>query len=43
MAANGRRASPARPIAYQTWFEEAAGALEAYSSFWSDVEVTGMY
>lgn len=43
MAANGRRASPANPVAYQTWFEEAAGALEAYSSFWSDIEVTGLY
>ncbi len=43
MAANGRRASPSRPVAYQTWFEEAAGALEAYSSFWSDIEVTGLY
>ncbi|MDA8408812.1 MAG: IPT/TIG domain-containing protein [Treponema sp.] len=43
MAANGRRASPAQPVAYQTWFEEAAGALEAYSSFWSDIEVTGLY
>ncbi|HUX37586.1 MAG TPA: transglutaminase domain-containing protein [Rectinemataceae bacterium] len=43
MAANGRRASPSRPVAYQNWFEEAAGALEAYSSFWSDIEVTGLY
>jgi transglutaminase-like putative cysteine protease len=43
MAANGRRATPARPLAYQSYYEEAAGALEAYSSFWSEVEVTGLY
>ncbi|MEI6875628.1 MAG: transglutaminase domain-containing protein, partial [Spirochaetota bacterium] len=43
MAANGRRSAPSRPLAYQSYYEEAAGALEAYSSFWSEVEVTGLY
>ncbi len=43
MTPSGRRASPARPVAFQSFYEEAIGALEAYSSFWSEVEVTGLY
>jgi transglutaminase-like putative cysteine protease len=43
MAANGRRSTPVQPLGYQAFYEEAAGALEAYSSFWSEVEVTGLY
>jgi len=43
LAANGRRSSPSKPLTYQAFFEEAAGALAAYSSFWSEVEVTGLY
>lgn len=43
MAPSGRRASPSRPMAYQSFYEEASGALEAYSSFWGEIEVTGLY
>ncbi len=43
LAANGRRAMASYPIAYQDCYEESAGAIEAYTSFWSEVEVTGMY
>ena len=43
MAPSGRRSSPARPLAFQSFYEESSGSLDAYSSFWSDVEVTGLY
>lgn len=43
MAPKGRRASPSRPLGYQSFYEEATGSLEAYTSFWSEVEVTGLY
>lgn len=43
MAQNGRRVSKDRRWSLQSFYEEAAGGLESYSSFWGDVEVTGMY
>ena len=43
MSQAGRRASPAKPFALQSFFEEATGSLDAYSSFWSEVEVSGLY
>ncbi len=43
MAQNGRHASPQRPMALQSFYEEASGELEAYSSFWSEVEISGLY
>lgn len=43
MAPRGRHASPNRPYALQSFYEEASGALDAYSSFWSEVEVSGLY
>lgn len=43
MSPSGRRASPQRPVALQNFYEEATGALDAYSSFWSEVEVSGLY
>jgi hypothetical protein len=32
-----------RRYSMQTIYEEASGALSSYTSFWSDVEVTGIY
>jgi transglutaminase-like putative cysteine protease len=43
MAPGGRRAAKDRRWSFQSFYEEASGGLEAYSSFWGDVEVTGMY
>jgi hypothetical protein len=43
MAPNGKRVGKERRWSFQSFYEEAAGALEAYSSFWGDVEVTGVY
>jgi len=43
MAATGRHASPQKPVALQSFYEEASGDLEAYSSFWSEVEISGLY
>jgi hypothetical protein len=40
---DGRTVSANRKYSFQSIFEEAAGALSAYTSFWSDVEVTGVY
>jgi transglutaminase-like putative cysteine protease len=40
---DGRTVSAARRYSFQNIFEEAGGALEAYTSFWSDVEITGVY
>jgi transglutaminase-like putative cysteine protease len=42
-AASGRPAARDRAFALQSIWEEAAGGLEAYSSLWSDVAVTGVY
>jgi transglutaminase-like putative cysteine protease len=43
MTQSGRYASPAKPVALQSFYEEASGALDSYSSFWSEVEFSGMY
>lgn len=43
MTPGGRTAVKERQFALQDLYEEASGKLEAYSSFWSDLEVTGMY
>ena len=43
MSPAGRRASPQRPLALQNFYEESTGDLEAYSSFWSEVEISGLY
>jgi transglutaminase-like putative cysteine protease len=43
MAPGGRRVAKERRWSLQNFYEEAAGGLESYSSFWGDVEVTGMY
>jgi transglutaminase-like putative cysteine protease len=40
---DGRTVSAARRYSFQGVFEEAAGGLSAYTSFWSDVEITGVY
>jgi transglutaminase-like putative cysteine protease len=40
---DGRTVSASRRYSFQSIFEEAAGALSAYTSFWSDVEITGVY
>jgi transglutaminase-like putative cysteine protease len=40
---DGRTVSAARRYSFQSVFEEAAGGLSAYTSFWSDVEITGVY
>jgi transglutaminase-like putative cysteine protease len=39
----GRRVSKDRRWSFQSFYEEATGALDAYSSYWGDIEVTGMY
>lgn len=39
----GRTVSASRRYSFQSVFEEAAGGLTSYTSFWSDVEVTGVY
>lgn len=40
---DGRTTGAERRYSMQSAFEESAGALSAYTSFWSDVEVTGIY
>ncbi len=43
MASDGRRTVKERSWSLQNFYEEASGGLDAYSSFWGDVEVTGLY
>jgi len=43
MTPKGRTAIRSRDYSLQNLWEEAAGGLESYSSFWSDVTITGMY
>ncbi len=43
MTPGGRTAVKERQFALQDLYEEASGKLEAYSSFWGDLEVTGVY
>ena len=39
----GRTVSASRRYSFQNIFEEAVGSISAYTSFWSDVEITGVY
>ncbi|MDX9958837.1 MAG: transglutaminase domain-containing protein, partial [Spirochaetia bacterium] len=43
MSPEGRTVSADRRYSFQTIFEEAVGDISGYTSFWSDVEVTGIY
>lgn len=43
MAPDGRTVAAARRYSFQNIFEEAGGDLPSYTSFWSDVEITGVY
>jgi transglutaminase-like putative cysteine protease len=43
MDPRGRVAGRPRDYALQSLWEEATGGLEAYSSLWSDVTITGVY
>jgi transglutaminase-like putative cysteine protease len=43
MSPSGRRVAKDRRWSFQSFYEESSGALEAYSSYWGDIEVTGMY
>ncbi len=43
MTSGGRRAAKERRWSFQSFYEESSGSLDAYSSFWNDIEVTGMY
>lgn len=43
MSPEGRTVSADRRYSFQTIFEEAVGDISSYTSFWSDVEVTGIY
>ena len=43
MSPEGRTVSADRRYSFQTIFEEAVGNISSYTSFWSDVEVTGIY
>jgi hypothetical protein len=43
MAPDGRTVGAARRYSFQNIFEEAGGDLPSYTSFWSDVEITGVY
>lgn len=40
---DGKSVSASRRYSFQSIFEEAAGELESYTSFWSDIEITGVY
>jgi len=40
---DGRTVSASRRYSFQNIFEEAAGGISAYTTFWSDVEITGVY
>ncbi len=43
MTPDGRTISATRRNSMQSMYEEATGNLISYTSFWSDVEVTGLY
>jgi hypothetical protein len=43
LSPDGRTIAAKRRYSMQTIYEEASGALRSYTSFWSDVEVTGIY
>jgi transglutaminase-like putative cysteine protease len=43
LSPEGKRVSKDRRWSFQSFYEESSGALDRYSSYWGDVEVTGMY
>lgn len=43
MTSGGHRTTKDRYWSFQNFYEESSGALDAYSSFWGDLEVTGTY
>jgi hypothetical protein len=43
MSPAGKRVSKERRWSFQSFYEESSGALDSYSSYWGDVEVTAMY
>jgi hypothetical protein len=43
MDPRGRTTARSRDFALQNLWEEAVGGLEAYSSLWGDVTITGVY
>jgi hypothetical protein len=43
MDPRGRTAARNRDFALQNLWEEAVGGLEAYSSLWGDITITGVY
>jgi hypothetical protein len=43
MSPEGRTVAADRRYSFQTIFEEAVGNIGSYTSFWSDVEITGIY
>jgi hypothetical protein len=43
MAPDGRRVSKERRWSLQSFYEEATKGIEDYSSYWGDIEVTGLY
>ena len=40
---DGRTVAATRRYSFQNIFEEAVGGIRAYTTFWSDVEITGVY
>jgi transglutaminase-like putative cysteine protease len=43
LSPEGRRVAKDRRWSFQSYYEEASGALDAYSSYWGDIEITGLY
>ena len=43
MSPEGRTVGADRRYSFQTIYEEAVGGISGYTSFWSDVEITGLY
>jgi len=43
MDPRGKTVARTRSYAFQTIWEESVGGLDAYSSLWNDIEVTGVY
>jgi transglutaminase-like putative cysteine protease len=43
LSPTGRRVSKERRWSFQSFYEEASGSIDAYSSYWGDIELTGMY
>jgi transglutaminase-like putative cysteine protease len=43
LSPEGKRVPKERRWSFQSFYEESSGALVSYSSYWADIEVTGMY